>query len=554
MATTNLDNYDERMRTLRSNIETFNNDYVEAAISALPTEPSNTEVLGTRKALVYWHGTAIYLLCNLISHARDCIGNSYSRSAVYCMTQAEMFITQIYEISTRAYLSTIITENTSSEFRVAISNVKTNLTTIRQLFNDINKFANDNNTNPASIISVKNTERLNIASATSVTKNINTCGLAKISSLTDAAYTKIDSIGESVESIMHPYFQGVKASSIKINLDNSINYLGTATSKLFSILSSLYNSVQSSETINHEGNTSTNSVYTYYTTSLRYVEESISKIGIVNHYLDDYNDNMGYNYTKFKDEGLGALYTLGATLYDEMDDIYINTYLGAARIIASETNDKYTEIEAYLDAAKNFRDIARYNAIISDSNMTNNNIKALTSNVETLTANVSKLTSKLNNISVRLDSLVKAHNEGLKIDVTDNVANDDNIDPLTNIDISTYISTIRTSIYGKDMRSAIADALDILYRKTNAKYLSAVACTYNEWVSSGSPDDNMVVYFIYDENMIIFKGIKYEFTFNGYTNVGSYQSINSGITRNTIANSSVTIDTPYWISMHENDI
>ena len=190
-----------------------------------------------------------------------------------------------------------------------------------------------------------------------------------------------------------------------------------------------------------------------------------------------------------------------------------------ASTISEEIATRLINAERYVDAIKEISNINNYNSTKSLLTSINNSLSTITKKLTTFDENVSKLTETDNQLKLQLTNLKNdlrdAHiaNGELVLDVTDNesVQNSPYINPRTNVDLSTYVQTIRQAIYGKDMRAAIADAFEIIGTVLNIQYLNAVVLdTYAEWEAlSNSDKDNPYYLYFVGNDLIVYKRKKY---------------------------------------------
>lgn len=248
-----------------------------------------------------------------------------------------------------------------------------------------------------------------------------------------------------------------------------------------------------------------------YKNSIMYASSAKRYLELMLSYYDEFIDSVGYNPVEYSAINSTPLYVTGMSLWDSADYVVINTYMTIAKSLLDSAIERYGLCLDLLNVSCEIRTEKRFTSIVNSINTVNDKLTSTNNRLDTIDATSKSNKSDINTLSNTLSSLIIAHNNGIQMNVTDTMSDNLDPDPFRSINITEYISIIRNNIYGKDIRAAIANALEILQNNDNKPYMSGKSCTYAEWVSAGKPSDIYTIYFIYDLNAIIYKGVKYEF-------------------------------------------
>lgn len=272
-------------------------------------------------------------------------------------------------------------------------------------------------------------------------------------------------------------------------------------------------------------------ILNHYKNSIMYVSSGKRYLELMLSYYDEFIDSIGYNPVEYSVINSTPLYVTGMSLWDSADYVVVNTYMTIAKSLLDSAIERYGLCLDLLNVSCEIRTEKRFTSVINSINTLSNNLTSTNKRLDSINKTSSSNKADINTLSNTLSSLIIAHNNGIQMNVTDAMSDNLNQDPLHSINISEYISIIRNNIYGKDIRAAIANALEILQNNDNKTYMSGKSCTYAEWVSAGKPSDIYTIYFIYDKNMIIYKGVQYEFNVDDstYSAVSSVDDTMSGI-------------------------
>lgn len=248
-----------------------------------------------------------------------------------------------------------------------------------------------------------------------------------------------------------------------------------------------------------------------YKNSIMYASSAKRYLELMLSYYDEFIDSVGYNPVEYSAINSTPVYVTGMSLWDSADYVVINTYMTIAKSLLDSAIERYGLCLDLLNVSCEIRTEKRFTSIVNAINTVNNKLTSTNNRLDAIDATSKSNKSDINTLSNTLSSLIIAHNNGIQMNVTDTMSDNLDPDPFRSINITEYISIIRNNIYGKDIRAAIANALEILQNNDNKPYMSGKSCTYAEWVSAGKPSDIYTIYFIYDLNAIIYKGVKYEF-------------------------------------------
>ena len=268
-----------------------------------------------------------------------------------------------------------------------------------------------------------------------------------------------------------------------------------------------------------------------YKNSIMYASSAKRYLELMLSYYDEFIDSVGYNPVEYSAINSTPLYVTGMSLWDSADYVVINTYMTIAKSLLDSAIERYGLCLDLLNVSCEIRTEKRFTSIVNSINTVNDKLTSTNKRLDTIDATSKSNKSDINTLSNTLSSLIIAHNNGIQMNVTDTMSDNLDPDPFRSINITEYISIIRNNIYGKDIRAAIANALEILQNNDNKPYMSGKSCTYAEWVSAGKPSDIYTIYFIYDLNAIIYKGVKYEFNAGDsiYSAVSSQVDTMSGL-------------------------
>lgn len=516
--------------SLSDKLITLHDDHITQIVSSLANNnyTEGTVQYAILKGFEYWKNYGHISCLNALHMTRDCSLNEYYASAISAMMISANLFNQF-----KNFVDEVLTWVESHQGQLITSPsmaIERAWDVIEEIYDIYVAYVPDvrNNYNKMSYeASGGPSEKTNITTAKNIFNSVVSFGYAKCKTNYSAAISVINTLSASIASDTgfpnenSLTFNYSKQYDLKAN-ENKINTLsGTSTTGLSRTIAGLESSMTSH-------NLSNDVILLNYSQILSNVDKLDRCYNITYNILDQYQDNIGYNPKKYADDNIGKVYVIGMQLYDSKEYILINGYITISTSLMDECIDRLAVCRSLIAYSEQIR----MNSVNSGLNTSLTQLNAQLSNLNSLVSsvndNVASLSNELSKTKTTLSSLITAHNKGLQLEVIESLNDEVIIDPLDEINIDDYIQIIRTGIYGKDIRDAIANALDSLQIKTNKQHLNGINCTYADWVSAGKPNDKYNVYFVYDENMIIYRGIKYRFNTETINTVGEVSSINSG--------------------------
>lgn len=516
--------------SLSSQLTSLNNDKIKSIVTSLSNNnyQSGSVQYAILKGFEYWKKFGHQSCTVSLQNASASLSAEYYTSAAVSVTISGNLLVQF-----TTFVDKVLTwvENHPSQLNTTPADaiertyeiLESSVTSIRNITSDIRgtytKMNYDITAGPG--------EKANITSAKNIFNSIINFGYARAKNYYDYAINTINSLGDTIVSrtgfpnsndIINEYATqyDLRSNEFKIS-----TLTGNSATGLARTLPGLESSVSSN-------NLSDNVVLLHYVNVISDLTKLKQCFSITHNYLDIFQDNIGYNPKKYYDDNPEKAYVIGMQLYDSQEYILINTYLVIAKSLMDECLDRLTTCDKLISYSEQIRKNAVDNNIRKVASNLAKELNTLNGTLDTSNTNISNIENDLAKTKVTLSALINAHNKGLQLSVIESLSDDIEISTINETTINDHIQTIRTGIYGKDIRSSIANALEILQEKTDVKHLTGVHCKYADWISAGRPDDHYNVYFIYDSNMIIYRGVMYNFNAIDSNNIGYTDTIDSG--------------------------
>ena len=241
----------------------------------------------------------------------------------------------------------------------------------------------------------------------------------------------------------------------------------------------------------------------------------------------------------------GLLVDISSRTARDLDIEIMNTQRGwmdlsVASIVATEIISRITNLERLIDAIEtgeqNIIDDAqavKSSNILSSLNTINNKLVELTNSIDTVSRNNTKTD---NRVSAFIQNIENARIEDGELVVEYQEPEESQLSGM-----NLLLQTIRTAVYGSDMRTAIADAIDMLRTETITLVNNITALhnlyenrikvqeldTYFSWQDLTTAEKEAdVIYLLMDDNIMIYKQKPYYFaSLNSRT--ASFGSIDS---------------------------
>ena len=241
----------------------------------------------------------------------------------------------------------------------------------------------------------------------------------------------------------------------------------------------------------------------------------------------------------------GLLVDISSRTARDLDIEIMNTQRGwmdlsVASIVATEIISRITNLERLIDAIEtgeqNIIDDAqavKSSNILSSLNTINNKLVELTNSIDTVSRNNTKTD---NRVSAFIQQIESARIEDGELVVEYQEPEESQLSGM-----NLLLQTIRTAVYGSDMRTAIADAIDMLRNETITMVNNITALhnlyenrikvqeldTYFSWQDLTTAEKEAdVIYLLMDDNIMIYKQKPYYFaSLNSRT--ASFGSIDS---------------------------
>lgn len=521
----------EMMSRLRDTL----NGYFETAINAITSTDKTSIAYAIKEGLKYWYNGGEIAFFHMMNYASKAGDDGMTES---CATISELAYRQFVQMG--SFINKCCQWFTNDPEAPLTSTAKTALTNI-----DYQMYIYDGQTNNDTVASYV-TQLLYpyevetpVIPSLAESENINICytlmtegkrlvdgGIqASINDVFNLRASDLNSNINSTYGIQNDYSSSIKLSSrneINADLSKFNTYYGRASTAL---------QILKTSTIS----TADDVFVTQYRNAINYIASAKRYLDILAEYCEKEYDTTGYNYVEYSDGNTtnNELYVIGMSLGDSTEYVRANAYLITAKTLLESAIERYGSCIDLLTYSSDIRRNAILTNIQTSINTTNNNLTELANTVSSNEQSMNDISGLLNTTRNTLASLITAHNKGIQMTVNETMSDTVLNDPTADANIDDFINIIRRNIYGKDIRNAIADALDVLQNRTNLKRLIGKSCTYEEWISAGSPADQYTLYFVYDEKMIIYRGVRYAMsvTYETSTNngVGNTGDINSGI-------------------------
>ena len=193
--------------------------------------------------------------------------------------------------------------------------------------------------------------------------------------------------------------------------------------------------------------------------------------------------------------------------------------LSVASVAADELSKQLTNIERLMDNVEQCEEEIIDKAQDSTASSIRTTLTNMNATLTSLSSSVRTNNNELNKVNRRIDALKESINDASVSDGEINITYNEPSDAVP-AGINAYISTIRSAIYGSDMRSAIADAFDSLVSSVSTLNTNDVSMnaaiqaglkielidTYFDWQSLTSEQKNAnVIYIAITDNLMVYK-------------------------------------------------
>lgn len=499
------------------------------------TNESNTVPNAIYYGFKYWADYATYTIQNSISYSVAAADNGYIDTAKVSINLAKALYVQFYEFvgkciiwsqnNTNIISSTTLNKmknvykilNDGAESPSSTSGGNTGTYPFKSKFmeyvNTVNKLSDKStmviNPQDAELTNVKKVSSFLISVHNYAVGNSNISG--SIINLSETIFGTNGKIANMMTKINNnvgfsSMYNLTKITNTYLDLQSDILKFSNYQSKTEEYVNSRLKP-ELEKTIN----SSNSLILNLYKNSIMYASSAKRYLELMLSYYDEFIDSVGYNPVEYSAMNSTPLYVTGMSLWDSADYVVINTYMTIAKSLLDSAIERYGLCIDLLNVSCEIRTEKRFTSIVKSINTVNDKLTSTNKRLNTIDTTSKSNKADINTLSNTLSSLIIAHNNGIQMNVTDTMSDNLDPDPFRSINITEYISIIRNNIYGKDIRAAIANALEILQNNDNKPYMSGKSCTYAEWVTAGKPSDIYTIYFIYDLNAIIYKGVKYEF-------------------------------------------
>lgn len=192
--------------------------------------------------------------------------------------------------------------------------------------------------------------------------------------------------------------------------------------------------------------------------------------------------------------------------------------LSVASVAADELSKQLTNIERLMDNVEQCEEEIIDNAQDSTASSIHSTLSNINTTLSSLSTTVNTSNSEINKINRRIDALKESINDASVSNGEINITYNEPSDAIP-AGINAYISTIRSAIYGSDMRNAIANAFDSLVSSVstlNSNDVSMNAAiqaglkielidTYFDWQSLTSEQKNAnIIYIALTDNLMVY--------------------------------------------------
>ena len=200
--------------------------------------------------------------------------------------------------------------------------------------------------------------------------------------------------------------------------------------------------------------------------------------------------------------------------------------LSVASVAADELSKQLTNIERLMDNVEQCEEEIIDNAQDSTASSIRSTLSNINTTLSSLSTAVNTSNSEINKINRRIDALKESINDASVSNGEINITYNEPSDAIP-AGINAYISTIRSAIYGSDMRSAIANAFDSLVSSVSTLNTNDVSMnaaiqtglkielidTYFDWQSLTSEQKNAnIIYIALTDNLMVYKSHVLYFT------------------------------------------
>lgn len=193
--------------------------------------------------------------------------------------------------------------------------------------------------------------------------------------------------------------------------------------------------------------------------------------------------------------------------------------LSVASVAADELSKQLTNIERLVDNIEQCEEEIIDNAQDSTASSIRATLTNMNATLASLSSSVRTNNNELNKVNRRIDALKESINDASVSNGEINITYNEPSDAIP-AGINAYISTIRSAIYGSDMRDAIANAFDSLVSSVSTLNTNDVSMnaaiqaglkaelidTYFDWQSLTSEQKNAnVIYIALTDNLMVYK-------------------------------------------------